>query len=43
LPILSSFDFILTLSMLVNGKIAAILSDNGSEFAKYFEPLFDPI
>jgi hypothetical protein len=36
---LSSFDFILRLSMLVNGKISAILSDNGSEFAKYFEPL----
>jgi len=34
---LSSFDFILRLSILVNGKISAILSDNGSEFAKYFD------
>jgi len=34
---LSAFDFLLRLNMLVDGKIAAILSDNGSEFAKYFE------
>lgn len=34
---LSSFDFLMRLSALVDGKIAAILSDNGSEFAKYFE------
>lgn len=34
---LSAFDFILRLSLLVNGKIAGILSDNGSEFAKYFD------
>ncbi len=34
---LSAFDFLLRLSALVDGKIAAILSDNGSEFAKYFE------
>ncbi len=34
---LSAFDFLLRLNMLVNGRIAAILSDNGSEFAKYFE------
>jgi len=34
---LSAFDFLLRLSALVEGKIAAILSDNGSEFAKYFE------
>jgi len=34
---LSSFDFILRFSLLVNGKISAILSDNGSEFAKYFD------
>lgn len=34
---LSTFDFLLRLSALVDGKIAAILSDNGSEFVKYFE------
>lgn len=34
---LSAFDFLMRLSVLVDGKIAAILSDNGSEFAKYFE------
>lgn len=34
---LSAFDFLLRLQALVDGKIAAILSDNGSEFAKYFE------
>ena len=34
---LSTFDFLMRLSVLVDGKIAAILSDNGSEFAKYFE------
>jgi len=34
---LNAFDFLMRLSMLVNGKIAAILSDNGSEFALYFE------
>lgn len=34
---LSAFDFLLRLNILVDGKIAAILSDNGSEFAKYFE------
>lgn len=34
---LSTFDFLLRLQALVDGKIAAILSDNGSEFAKYFE------
>lgn len=34
---LSAFDFLLRLLTLVDGKIAAILSDNGSEFAKYFE------
>jgi len=34
---LSAFDFLLRLNMLVDGKIAAILSDNGSEFAKHFE------
>lgn len=34
---LSTFDFLMRLSLLVDGKIAAILSDNGSEFAKYFE------
>ena len=34
---LSTFDFLMRLSALVEGKIAAILSDNGSEFAKYFE------
>ena len=34
---LSAFDFLLRLNMLVDGKIAAVLSDNGSEFAKYFD------
>jgi len=34
---LSAFDFLMRLSVLVDGQIAAILSDNGSEFAKYFE------
>lgn len=34
---LSTFDFLMRLSALVEGQIAAILSDNGSEFAKYFE------
>lgn len=34
---LSAFDFLLRLNMLADGKIAATLSDNGSEFAKYFE------
>lgn len=34
---LSSFDFLMRLQALVDSKIAAILSDNGSEFAKYFE------
>lgn len=33
---LSAFDFLMRLSTLVDGHIAAILSDNGSEFAKYF-------
>ncbi|MGB9883673.1 MAG: integrase core domain-containing protein, partial [Microgenomates group bacterium] len=34
---LSTFDFLLRLFALVDGKIAAILSDNGGGFAKYFE------
>lgn len=34
---LSAFDFLMRLSTLVDGKIAAILSDNGSEFLKYFD------
>lgn len=34
---LSSFDFLMRLSALVDGQISAILSDNGSEFAKYFD------
>jgi len=34
---MSAFDFLLRLASLVDGKIAAILSDNGSEFAKYFD------
>jgi transposase InsO family protein len=34
---LSALDFLLRLNALVEGKIAAILSDNGSEFAKYFD------
>jgi len=33
----STFDFLLRLHMLVDGKIAAILSDNGSEFADLFD------
>jgi transposase InsO family protein len=32
-----AFDFLFRLSILVDGKIAGILSDNGSEFAKYFD------
>lgn len=34
---LSAFDFLMRLNMLVDGRIAAILSDNGSEFLKYFD------
>jgi transposase InsO family protein len=34
---LSAFDFLLRLNVLAEGKIAAILSDNGSEFSRYFE------
>jgi transposase InsO family protein len=34
---LSTFDFLMRLSALVEGRITAILSDNGSEFAKYFD------
>jgi len=34
---MSAFDFLLRLQALIDGKIAAILSDNGSEFAKYFD------
>lgn len=34
---LSAFDFLLRLNLLVEGKISAVLSDNGSEFSKYFE------
>jgi transposase len=34
---LNAFDFLFRLNILIDGKIAAILSDNGSEFAKYFE------
>ena len=34
---LSAFDFLLRLQALVEGTIAAVLSDNGSEFALYFE------
>lgn len=34
---LSAFDFLMRLHMLADGKIGVILSDNGSEFAKYFE------
>lgn len=34
---LSVFDFLMRLHMLVDGKIALVLSDNGSEFAKYFD------
>lgn len=34
---LSAFDFLLRLHMLVDGKIAVVLSDNGSECAQYFD------
>ena len=34
---LSAFDFLLRLQALVEGKISLILSDNGSEFKKYFD------
>jgi len=34
---INAFDFLFRLNVLVDGKIAAVLSDNGSEFAKYFE------
>jgi len=34
---LSAFDFLLRLNLLTEGKIAAILSDNGGEWKKYFE------
>lgn len=34
---LNAFDFLMRLNFLVNGQIAAILSDNGGEWAKYFE------
>lgn len=34
---LNAFDFLLRLNILVDGKIAAVLSDNGGEWAKYFE------
>jgi hypothetical protein len=34
---LSAFDFLMRLQMLTDGKIAAILSDTGSEFLKYFD------
>jgi len=34
---LSAFDFLLRLNLLTGGKIAAILSDNGGEWKKYFE------
>jgi len=34
---LSAFDFLLRLNVLVDGRIAAILSGNGGEFSKYFE------
>ena len=37
---LSAFDFLMRLSLLVDGKISAILSDNGSEFAKYFDEAY---
>jgi putative transposase len=35
--LLSAFDFLLRLNLLTEGRIAAVLSDNGGEFAKYFE------
>jgi len=34
---LNTFDFLLKLQALVEGKIVAVLSDNGSEFGKYFD------
>ncbi len=34
---LSAFDFLLRLLVLTEGKIAAVLTDNGSEWDKYFE------
>src|SRR3989338_796346 len=34
---LSTFDFLMRLTMLVDGRIACVLSDNGSEFSKYFD------
>lgn len=34
---LSAFDFLMRLQMLVDGRIAGVLSDNGSEFALYFD------
>jgi transposase InsO family protein len=34
---LYAFDFLMRLNLLVEGKIAAILSDNGSEFARFFD------
>ena len=34
---LSAFDFLMRLHLLIDGKIAAVLSDNGSEFAQYFD------
>jgi hypothetical protein len=33
----NAFDFLLRLNLLTEGKIAAILSDNGGEWEKYFE------
>lgn len=33
----NAFDFLLRLNLLTEGKIAAILSDNGGEWKKYFE------
>jgi len=34
---LNAFDFLLRLNLLTEGKIAAVLSDNGGEWKKYFE------
>jgi len=34
---LNAFDFLMRLNLIVDGKIAAILSDNGGEWKKYFE------
>jgi transposase-like protein len=34
---LQAFDFLMRLQLLVDGQISLILSDNGSEFAKYFD------